>query len=68
MAYVDNSVFIASSGPVRLEDYRTRVRAGVHWRTRAGTAIYYGVTWLSEEFTTQRESQVVGSLQLRVKF
>ncbi|MEM7733600.1 MAG: lipid A-modifier LpxR family protein [Pseudomonadota bacterium] len=68
VAYVDNSVFIASSGPVRLEDYRARVRGGAHWRTQAGTAIYYGVTWLSEEFTTQRESQVVGSLQLRVKF
>ncbi|MEL7253413.1 MAG: lipid A-modifier LpxR family protein [Pseudomonadota bacterium] len=68
MAYVDNSVFIPSSGPVRLEDVRSRVRAGVHWRTQAGTAIYYGVSWLSEEFNTQRQPQVVGSLQLRVKF
>lgn len=68
VAYVDSSIFIASNAPVRLEDVRTRVRTGVHWRTQAGTAIFYGLSWLSEEFTTQREAQVVGSLQLRVKF
>lgn len=68
VAYVENSIYIPSSGPVRLEDTRTRVRGGVHWRTRAGSAVFYGVTWLSEEFNTQSEAQVVGSLQLRVKF
>ena len=68
VAYVENSIFIASSAPVQLEEVRTRARAGVHWRSQAGTSVFYGVTWLSEEFNTQREAQVVGSLQLRVKF
>ncbi|MEM9240559.1 MAG: lipid A-modifier LpxR family protein [Pseudomonadota bacterium] len=68
VAYVDSSIYIASNAPVRLEDYRARARAGLHWRSQAGTAAFYGVTWLSEEFNTQPEGQVVGSLQLRVKF
>ena len=68
VAYVENSVFIASSAPVQLEELRTRARAGVHWRSQAGTSVFYGVTWLSEEFHTQRDAQDVGSLQLRVKF
>ena len=68
VAYVDNSIYIASNAPVQLEDYRARARAGLHWRSQAGTAVFYGVTWLSEEFNTQPEGQVVGSLQLRVKF
>ncbi|MEL7396216.1 MAG: lipid A-modifier LpxR family protein [Pseudomonadota bacterium] len=68
VAYVDSSIYIASNAPVRLEDYRARARAGLHWRSPAGTAAFYGVTWLSEEFNTQPEGQVVGSLQLRVKF
>lgn len=68
VAYVDSSIFIPSSGPVQLEDTRTRVRAGAHWRTQAGTSVFYGVSWFSEEFNTQREAQVVGSLQLRLKF
>ncbi len=68
VAYVDNSVFIPSSGPVRLEDYRTRVRAGAHWRSMAGSSIFYGISWLDKEFNTQTEGQIVGSLQLRLIF
>jgi hypothetical protein len=68
VAYVEDSIFIASNGPVRLEDTRSRARAGVHWRTQAGSSVFYGVSWLDKEFNTQRESQIVGSLQLRLKF
>ncbi|MEL7011981.1 MAG: lipid A-modifier LpxR family protein [Pseudomonadota bacterium] len=68
VAYVDSSIYIASNAPVQLEDYRARARAGLHWRSQAGTALFYGATWLSEEFSTQPEGQFVGSLQLRMKF
>lgn len=67
IAHVADSEFF-TSGPVRLRETRARARAGLHWRSRAGTSVFYGLTWLDREFVTQRESQVVGSVQLRVKF
>lgn len=67
IAHVADSEFHAA-GPVRPRETRARARAGLHWRSHAGTSVFYGLTWLGREFTTQREDQVVGSLQLRVKF
>jgi len=68
VAHVADSEFIPSSGAARLRDTRARARAGLHWRNRAGNSLFYGLTWLEEEFASQSEPQVVGSLQLRVKF
>lgn len=67
IARVADSEFY-TAGLVRPRETRARARAGLHWRSRAGTSVFYGLTWLGREFTTQRESQVVGSVQLRVKF
>ena len=68
IAHVADSEFLPSNRAVHEQDTRSRARAGVHWRNRAGSSLFYGVTWLEEEFSTQPDSQVVGSLQLRIKF
>lgn len=68
VAYVEDSIFLPSNGPVQLEEFRPRARAGMHWRSQGGTSLYYGFSWLGEEFNTQPDGQIVGSLQLRVKF
>lgn len=48
-------------------DTRLRLRTGVQVQGR-DAALFYGVTWLSEEFEAQDEPQVVGSLQLDIFF
>jgi hypothetical protein len=68
IAWVEDSEFFPGSATVSPEDYRARVRGGVHWEGRSGASVFYGLTWLSEEFEEQREGQVVGSLQFRLRF
>lgn len=68
IAYVEDSEFLPGSAPVTPEDVRARVRGGVHWEARNGAALFYGLTWLSEEFEQQDEGQIVGSLQFRLRF
>ncbi|WP_172300423.1 lipid A-modifier LpxR family protein [Pseudoruegeria sp. HB172150] len=67
IAYVDYSAFLPASDGYELTDARYRLRAGVQWQgKRAG--IFYGLTYLSEEFEAQPEGQVVGSLRLNYSF
>lgn len=55
------------AGGVQPEDLRYRLRAGLHWQgKRAG--VFYGVSYLSPEFTIQPEGQVVGALSLNLRF
>lgn len=68
IAHVADSEFLPARGPVRLRETRSRARAGLHWRSRAGSSVFYGLTWLGREFAGQREEQIVGSVQLRLKF
>ncbi|MEQ9260669.1 MAG: DUF2219 family protein [Roseovarius sp.] len=68
IARVGDSAYFRSAGPARLEETRTRARAGLSWQTRRGASLFYGLTWLDKEFTTQREAQVIGSAQLRLRF
>lgn len=68
LAYVADSIFLPSSRGYRLSDTRNRLRAGVHWEGAKGSKLFYGVTWLDKEFKAQRESQVVGSVRLDLKF
>lgn len=67
IAYVESSVYLPATSGFALTDNRQRLRAGVHWQGEKA-AIFYGVTWLSEEFAAQPESQVVGSLRLTLRF
>jgi len=68
IAHVEDSAFLPSRSGLRIEETRARVRGGLHWEGREGGAVFYGVTWLGEEFEGQREGQVVGSLQFRLRF
>lgn len=68
IAYVEDSEFLPARSGVQAEDTRARVRGGMHWEGRGGGSVFYGVTWLGEEFEGQDEGQVVGSLQFRLRF
>lgn len=67
IAHVDHSTYLPASDGYVLTDARSRVRAGVHWQGKA-SSVFYGVTYLSEEFQAQPEGQVVGSMRLNIKF
>ncbi|SMH40275.1 lipid A-modifier LpxR family protein [Maritimibacter sp. HL-12] len=50
-----------------LTPLRHRLRAGAHWQgERIG--VFYGVAWLGPEFTAQPTDQVVGAVQLQMRF
>ena len=66
-AYVESSVFLPSERGFQVEDSRHRVRAGVNYGFGYSN-LFYGVTWLSEEFVGQREPQAVGSLSIDIRF
>jgi len=63
---VDSSVLLPSDDGYVLED-RTRVRVGAQYKTDLHR-FYYGLTWLSEEFEAQTDSQVVGSITVDFAF
>ncbi len=65
-AYVADSRYLATPGIVT-EDARYRLRAGLNQAWRSGS-VFYGATYLSEEFSAQAEGQVVGSLNARFDF
>jgi hypothetical protein len=67
VARVGDSALLPDDGTAVLRRDRTRLRAGLHWQGRRSDA-FYGVTWLSPEFEGQHEGQLVGALQLRVRF
>lgn len=66
VAYVDSSVLLPDNGPAP-ETTRYRVRGGVN-HAYGPADVFYGVTYLSEEFEGQEEGQLVGSLSLMLRF
>jgi hypothetical protein len=66
-AYVADSAYIPNSGSVSLKRERYRARLGLNWEAKHGT-LFYGATYLSEEFNQQPEGQVVGSLSFKISF
>ncbi|MCP3972542.1 MAG: lipid A deacylase LpxR family protein [Rhodobacteraceae bacterium] len=67
IAHVLHSTYLPASSGYSLTDARTRLRAGVHWQGE-NSSVFYGLTWLGEEFTAQPEGQVVGSMRLNIAF
>jgi len=49
------------------EDIRIRARIGAKMETQS-MGLFYGVTWLSEEFRLQQEPQFLGSLAVSARF
>jgi hypothetical protein len=66
-AYVESSIFLPEDRGFRAEEDRHRARFGVNYGLGL-TNIFYGVTWTSEEFVGQPESQAVGSLSFDIRF
>ncbi len=62
-----NSIYFPDDRGPDMIDNRTRLRAGVMWQGDSNS-VFYGMTWLSEEFDTQPEPQFVGSIRLKFEF
>lgn len=67
IARVFDSALLPANGVATLSEDRSRLRAGVHWQGEKAS-LFYGVTYLSKEFDQQPEGQLVGGLNLNVKF
>jgi hypothetical protein len=68
IAYVGSSEFFPENRGPTLNEIRERVRLGVQWQGEKDTAVFYGVTWLGEEFEGQAGNQVIGSARLNFRF
>lgn len=66
IAHVANSAFLPSP-QVTLSNSRQRLRAGMRYSGKSGS-VFYGISWLSPEFTTQSTGQYVGALNLHLRF
>lgn len=67
-ARVGDSVFLPQDQGFAALDERWRARAGVHWQIFPEVSVFYGLTYLSEEFAGQPEGQLVGGLKLNFNF
>lgn len=66
MAQVFDSALMPA-GSVAALDRRYRLRAGLHWQGKR-SAVFYGASYLSPEFSGQPEGQVVGAISLNLRF
>ena len=67
VAHVESSIFLPESRGYTVETARHRLRAGVNYGFGSSN-MFYGVTYLSEEFVGQPEGQLVGSLSVDLRF
>jgi hypothetical protein len=67
MARVFESALLPLGGDVTLSSERTRLRAGVHWQGRR-SSMFYGVSYLGPEFDQQRDGQLVGAININLRF
>lgn len=68
VAHVADSVFLPEDRGYDLRDTRVRARAGVEWRNENGGGVFYGLSYLGEEFEGQGEGQLVGSFRAHFRF
>lgn len=66
--YVDHSDFFPDWSNVEMQNERVRVRAGIQAGVPPQFSVFFGLTHLSKEFTTQVESQTIGVLSLEFPF
>lgn len=66
-SYVSDSVYLPNDRAAQLRHDQYRLRIGTHWQGET-SALFYGLTWLSEEFDSQPEGQLVGSIRLNIRF
>ncbi len=65
--YVSGSDFFPNWSVAELENARIRVRTGLQARI-ANASAFFGITYLSKEFTSQVESQTIGVLSFEFPF
>ncbi|MGI3186707.1 lipid A-modifier LpxR family protein [Nioella aestuarii] len=66
-AWVDSSQYLPSDRGYTPQDTRYRLRAGVNYAF-GHSNIFYGLTYLSEEFVGQSEGQTIGSVTVALEF
>lgn len=67
LAHVADSIYLPESQGFIATPRRERLRAGLHWQGKEAS-IFYGVTYLGEEFEGQSEGQILGSLRVDLSF
>lgn len=67
IAYVGSSELLPTSRGYTVEKLRPRVRVGVRYDGKSG-GVFYGLTWLGEEFEGQPDTQVIGSIRANWRF
>jgi hypothetical protein len=67
-ARIGDSRWLPSDRGLVALDERWRARLGAFVQPLPGTGVFFGLTWLSEEFVGQPEGQLVGSLSVSVRF
>ncbi len=67
-AAIGESRYLPASRGVTATDTRSRARLGLLWQPLPNLSVFYGATYLSEEFIGQSEGQVLGSLRLGLNF
>lgn len=67
IAFVGDSFYLPSADGYQLTGTRSRLRAGVNWQGEK-VGVFYGLTWLSKEFTAQSDTQVLGTVNLQLRF
>lgn len=68
IAHVTDSIFLPGGGRADAKSSRERVRAGVMWQGESGLSGFYGISYLGEEFDSQPEGQIVGSVRFKLAF
>lgn len=67
-AAIDGSAYFPASFGTLAQDRRFRARAGLHARLGQGWSLFYGATYLGEEYQGQDEGQWIGSVHVRFSF
>ncbi|MCF6234654.1 MAG: lipid A deacylase LpxR family protein [Rhodobacteraceae bacterium] len=67
VAVVSNSVYLPEDRGFLLTKSRTRLRAGLHWQGK-NSSLFYGLSYLGQEFEAQPNGQIVGSVRLKFRF
>ena len=67
VAHVFSSALLPAGGAAVASETRGRLRAGMAWQGKKSSA-FYGITYLTPEFDSQPAGQLVGSVNLNLRF
>jgi hypothetical protein len=67
IAYVQSSQYLPTALGPAVKNLRYRLRSGIYVE-EGQKSLFYGLTWLGEEFEGQPEGQFLGSVSLRFNF